>query len=290
MKRRLEIARALIHDSRILLLDEPTVGLDAQTRERIWAYVHRLRAERQLTVLVTTHYIEEVEGCDRVCIIDRGRILADDTPEALKRAHGQQLLRVLPQRRRRPRRDRRALRPTGSSGRRADEIVLRSDGGGLRRERSSPSTAPGSAQLSVEVPSLESGVPRADRPRAARPGGGRARARRMPSAAAAESTPDERRRASRRAARGSVAAARRALRPLAARGEARDPRPRPAGRRHQPADPLGADPRHRAQPLFPRRGVRRGRPSSCPSPTCSSSSRRSSRSTSCSPRCSRRSR
>jgi ABC-2 type transport system ATP-binding protein len=95
MKRRLEIARALVHDSRILLLDEPTVGLDAQTRERIWAYVHRLRAERELSVLVTTHYIEEVEGCDRVCIIDRGRILADDAPDALKRAHGQQLLRVM---------------------------------------------------------------------------------------------------------------------------------------------------------------------------------------------------
>ncbi len=96
MKRRLEIARALIHDSEIMLLDEPTVGLDAQTRERIWAYVRRLQAERQLTVLVTTHYIEEVETCDRVCIIDNGKVLANDTPDALRRAHGQQLLRVVP--------------------------------------------------------------------------------------------------------------------------------------------------------------------------------------------------
>jgi ABC-2 type transport system ATP-binding protein len=96
MKRRLEIARALVHDSRILLLDEPTVGLDAQTRERIWDYVHRLRQERQISVLVTTHYIEEVEGCDRVCVIDRGRILADDSPAALKRAHGEAILRVEP--------------------------------------------------------------------------------------------------------------------------------------------------------------------------------------------------
>mgnify|MGYP000468812736 CR=1 FL=1 len=96
MKRRLEIARALIHDSQVLLLDEPTVGLDAQTRERIWSYIRRLREERQITVLVTTHYIDEVEACDRVCIIDQGRVLALDTPEALKREHGQQLLRIVP--------------------------------------------------------------------------------------------------------------------------------------------------------------------------------------------------
>jgi ABC-2 type transport system ATP-binding protein len=96
MKRRVEIARALVHESRILFLDEPTTGLDAQSRERIWQYVARLRSQRDLTVIVTTHYIEEVEACDRVCIIDRGAILAMDTPEALKIAHGQQLLRVLP--------------------------------------------------------------------------------------------------------------------------------------------------------------------------------------------------
>jgi ABC-2 type transport system ATP-binding protein len=95
MKRRLEIARALIHPSRILLLDEPTVGLDAQSRERLWHYVHGLRRDRHLTVIVTTHYIEEVEGCDRVCIIDRGRILAQETPAALKIAHGQEFIRVV---------------------------------------------------------------------------------------------------------------------------------------------------------------------------------------------------
>ena len=96
MKRRLEIARALVHDSEILLLDEPTVGLDAQTRDRIWAYVRRLREERGITVLVTTHYIEEVETCDRVCIIDGGKVLALDTPGALKHAHGRALLRLTP--------------------------------------------------------------------------------------------------------------------------------------------------------------------------------------------------
>jgi len=96
MKRRVEIARALTHDSRILFLDEPTVGLDAQSRDRIWRYIARLRATRDLTVVVTTHYIEEVEACDRVCIIDHGKILALDSPATLKATYGQQLLRVVP--------------------------------------------------------------------------------------------------------------------------------------------------------------------------------------------------
>jgi ABC-2 type transport system ATP-binding protein len=96
MKRRLEIARSFIHDSEILLLDEPTVGLDAQTRDRIWHYIHRLQSERKITVLVTTHYIEEVEKCDQVCIIDNGRVLANGAPKALKQQFGQQLLRIVP--------------------------------------------------------------------------------------------------------------------------------------------------------------------------------------------------
>jgi ABC-2 type transport system ATP-binding protein len=96
MKRRLEIARALIHDSEIMLLDEPTAGLDAQSRQRMWEYIRRLQTERQLTVLVTTHYIEEVETCDQVCIIDSGKVLAIDTPEALRRRVGEQLLRFTP--------------------------------------------------------------------------------------------------------------------------------------------------------------------------------------------------
>lgn len=96
MKRRLEVARALIHDAEILLLDEPTVGLDAQTRDRIWHYIRRLQTQRSITVLVTTHYIEEVEACDRVCIIDHGKVLVDGTPKTLKSQFGQQLLRILP--------------------------------------------------------------------------------------------------------------------------------------------------------------------------------------------------
>jgi len=96
MKRRLEIARAFVHDAQILFLDEPTVGMDAQSRDRLWGYVRRLRQERELTVIVTTHYIEEVDGADRICVIDRGHILANDAPAALKLRHGQELLRVVP--------------------------------------------------------------------------------------------------------------------------------------------------------------------------------------------------
>lgn len=96
MKRRLEIARALVHDSRLLILDEPTVGLDAQSRERIWAYLHGLRSWRDITLIVTTHYIHEVESCDRVCIIDQGKVRAIDTVDGLKSAYGREQLRLVP--------------------------------------------------------------------------------------------------------------------------------------------------------------------------------------------------
>ena len=88
MQRRLEIARALIHDSTLLILDEPTVGLDAQTRSRMWEYLKTAQSSRELTVLVTTHYIEEVDDCDTVCIVDNGKILVTGDPNELKREHG----------------------------------------------------------------------------------------------------------------------------------------------------------------------------------------------------------
>ena len=96
MKRRLEIARALLHAPRILFLDEPTVGLDVQTRERIWGYLSELRSQHDLTVVVTTHYIEEVEYCDQVFIIDHGQILAEGRPADLKEQYGSRLVRVAP--------------------------------------------------------------------------------------------------------------------------------------------------------------------------------------------------
>jgi ABC-2 type transport system ATP-binding protein len=84
MKRRLEIARGLLHSPRVLFLDEPTVGLDPQTRSSIWAYVTELRHREQITIFLTTHYMDEAEYCDRIAIMDAGRIVALDTPEALK--------------------------------------------------------------------------------------------------------------------------------------------------------------------------------------------------------------
>jgi ABC-2 type transport system ATP-binding protein len=88
MKRRLEIARGLLHHPQVLFLDEPTAGLDPQTRNAIWQHVRRLRDEVGITVFMTTHYLDEAENCDRIAIIDHGKIQALDTPAALKRLLG----------------------------------------------------------------------------------------------------------------------------------------------------------------------------------------------------------
>jgi len=85
MKRRLEIARGLIHKPKVLFLDEPTLGLDAQTRRHIWDYIKRLNRECNITIILTTHYMEEADYlCDRIAIIDHGKIIAMDTPKRLK--------------------------------------------------------------------------------------------------------------------------------------------------------------------------------------------------------------
>jgi ABC-2 type transport system ATP-binding protein len=84
MKRRLEIARGLMHTPRVLFLDEPTIGLDPQTRSSIWAYLGELQRDEDTTIFLTTHYMDEAEYCDRIAIIDHGRIIALDTPSALK--------------------------------------------------------------------------------------------------------------------------------------------------------------------------------------------------------------
>jgi len=88
MKRRLEIARGLMHLPHVLFLDEPTIGLDPQTRSHIWEYLLQLREEHRLTVFLTTHYMEEAEYCDRIAVIDYGRIVALNTPEGLKEQVG----------------------------------------------------------------------------------------------------------------------------------------------------------------------------------------------------------
>lgn len=88
MKRRLEIARGLLHYPRLLFLDEPTLGLDPQTRSHIWQYLHQLRKQEDITIFLTTHYMEEAENANRIAIIDHGHIVALDTPEALKKQVG----------------------------------------------------------------------------------------------------------------------------------------------------------------------------------------------------------
>jgi ABC-2 type transport system ATP-binding protein len=89
MKRRLEIARGLIHRPRVLFLDEPTLGLDAQTRRHIWDYIRRLNREHGVTIILTTHYMEEADNlCGRVAIMDHGSFAAIDTPEKLKELLG----------------------------------------------------------------------------------------------------------------------------------------------------------------------------------------------------------
>ena len=88
MKRRLEIARGLIHHPRILFLDEPTLGLDPQTRCLIWEYIRELQRKEDITIFMTTHYMDEAENCGRIAIIDYGTLIALDTPLGLKKAVG----------------------------------------------------------------------------------------------------------------------------------------------------------------------------------------------------------
>ncbi len=94
MKRRLEIARGLLHYPRILFLDEPTIGLDPQTRAHIWKYITELRRRENITVFLTTHYMDEAEYCDRVAIMDHGEIVVLDTPANLKNAVGGDVIRL----------------------------------------------------------------------------------------------------------------------------------------------------------------------------------------------------
>jgi ABC-2 type transport system ATP-binding protein len=94
MRRRLEIARGLLHRPAVLFLDEPTVGLDPQTRAAIWLHVRKLRDEFGVTVFMTTHYMDEAENCDRIAIIDHGHIVALGSPDELKRGAGEDIMSV----------------------------------------------------------------------------------------------------------------------------------------------------------------------------------------------------
>jgi ABC-2 type transport system ATP-binding protein len=94
MMRRLEIARGLLHYPRVLFLDEPTIGLDPQTRSHIWTYIDELKRREDITIFLTTHYMDEAEHCDRIAIIDNGTVVALDTPEALKASIGKDRVQI----------------------------------------------------------------------------------------------------------------------------------------------------------------------------------------------------
>lgn len=90
MKRKLEIIRSLMHEPKVLFLDEPTTGLDPVSRKNLWTYLKEIRRKTKTTIFLTTHYLEEAEGSDYVCIIDNGKVVAKGTPEELKKS-GQSL-------------------------------------------------------------------------------------------------------------------------------------------------------------------------------------------------------
>jgi ABC-2 type transport system ATP-binding protein len=94
MRRRLEIARGLMHSPRVLFLDEPTIGLDPQTRASIWGYIRQLQQQEEITIFMTTHYMDEAEFCGRIAIMDHGEIVALDTPDALKEGVGADRIRI----------------------------------------------------------------------------------------------------------------------------------------------------------------------------------------------------
>ncbi len=94
MKRRLELARGLLHHPKVLFLDEPTLGLDPQTRNRIWEYIIELQRQEGTTLFLTTHYMDEADKADRIAIIDNGKLIAMDTPDNLKKIAGNDVISV----------------------------------------------------------------------------------------------------------------------------------------------------------------------------------------------------
>ena len=109
MKRRLELARGLLHYPKVLFLDEPTLGLDPQTRTRIWEFILELRQREGITIFLTTHYMDEADKADRIAVIDYGKLIAIDTPEQLKKMVSKDIISV----------------KTGDDDKAAEEIRLR---------------------------------------------------------------------------------------------------------------------------------------------------------------------
>lgn len=94
MKRRVEIARGLVHYPKVLFLDEPTTGLDPQTRANVWEYIRKLQKQKNITIFLTTHYMDEAEICSNVAIMDHGKIIAYDTPDNLKKQFTNTVLQI----------------------------------------------------------------------------------------------------------------------------------------------------------------------------------------------------
>jgi multidrug/hemolysin transport system ATP-binding protein len=95
-RRRADIARALVHSPQLLFLDEPTTGLDPQTRKRVWDVINNIRKNNQTTIFLTTHYMEEAERADRVAVIDQGKLVVCDSPSQLKKKYTSNVVRILP--------------------------------------------------------------------------------------------------------------------------------------------------------------------------------------------------
>lgn len=94
MKRRVEIARGLVHYPKVLFLDEPTTGLDPQTRANVWEYIQKLQKQKNITIFLTTHYMDEAEICSKVAIMDHGKIIAYDTPSNLKNKYTNTVMQI----------------------------------------------------------------------------------------------------------------------------------------------------------------------------------------------------
>ncbi len=93
-RRGVDIARGVVHKPRVLFLDEPTIGLDVSARVRIWRFIHKLRKSDGITIVLTTHYLEEAESCDNVCFIDKGKIVLAGKPEALIKQFDSEILEI----------------------------------------------------------------------------------------------------------------------------------------------------------------------------------------------------
>jgi ABC-2 type transport system ATP-binding protein len=149
MKRRLEIARGLMHSPRVLFLDEPTVGLDPQTRNSIWEYIGQLREQEDITIFLTTHYMDEAEHCDRIAIMDAGALVALDTPAALKASVGQDRVTI------RTVDDETALRALPDAVLTADGIVISVDDGAGYVPQLFASLGVAITNVSIRRPSLD---------------------------------------------------------------------------------------------------------------------------------------